>query len=354
MPRAMIREWLARRDAIDECAQPQRGGHLKFVPPVWFDLVQADLGDRGELANLLCHKCARERLPQRSSTTTFSITRSIEEYQVDDTNTLGWLPRLGAGTPYSPVLTSVLDYDNFGDHCHSPSVHCTILCLDFRAFREKKRQWRVEEVVVPQLQLEKPEVEKRIISEMKKDKVRGTKDELREMYKKRVRDAVDLPAQLTARRKQLFSEHRCTPMLTMLLPPLTQLPLFAGTSIMLSHTAQPPTVFDSEAFLTLTSLAHADPTVALPIALGIITLANVESSRWFISDTARERDAAEAQRVAEKRAQGHLVLEPRKIVQSGLRVLSVGRILIGAMVPGATILYWVSSATFWIVPNLGV
>jgi len=114
----------------------------------------------------------------------------------------------------------------------------------------------------------------------------------------------------------------------------------------LSRLSQPPTVFDSESFLTLTSLSHAEPTATLPIVLGIMTLANVESSRWFISEAAKEKEEVEQKRVAEKRAQGLVVLEPRKIVQSGLRILSVGRILIGSVVPGSVLLYWVSSATF--------
>ena len=143
--------------------------------------------------------------------------------------------------------------------------------------------------------------------------------------------------QMTARRKELFAEHRCRPWLTMLIPPLTQLPLFVGSSMFLSRLSQPPTAFDSESFLTLTSLSHADPTVAFPIALGLITLANVESSsslRWFASAEAKEREEREEKRIAEKRAQGDIVLQPQKIVQSALRVLSVGRILIGAVVPG--------------------
>jgi mitochondrial inner membrane protein COX18 len=139
---------------------------------------------------------------------------------------------------------------------------------------------------------------------------------------------------MIARRNALFVEHRCRPWLTMLIPPLTQLPLFVGSSMFISRLSQPPTVFDSESFLTLTSLAHVDPTATLPIALGLITLANVESSRWFISEAAIEREELEQKRVAEKRAQGHIVLQPQKIVRSGLRLLSVGRILIGALVPG--------------------
>jgi inner membrane protein COX18 len=140
---------------------------------------------------------------------------------------------------------------------------------------------------------------------------------------------------MIARRKGLFAQHRCRPWVTMLIPPLTQLPVFVGSSMFLARLSQAPnSAFDSEAFLTLTSLAHPDPTAALPIALGMITLANVESSRWFVNAAAREREDAEQKRVAEQRAQGRIVLEPRKIVQSGLRLLSVGRILIGAVVPG--------------------
>jgi inner membrane protein COX18 len=139
---------------------------------------------------------------------------------------------------------------------------------------------------------------------------------------------------MIARRKELFARHRCQPWLTMLIPPLTQLPVFVGSSMFLSRLSQPPTAFDSESFLTLTSLAHPDPTAVLPIVLGVVTLANVESSSWFMGAAAREREDAEQKRVAEQRAQGRIVLEPRKIVQSGLRFLSVGRILIGAVVPG--------------------
>lgn len=143
-----------------------------------------------------------------------------------------------------------------------------------------------------------------------------------------------LSPQMIALRNELYANHRCRPWITMLVPPLTQLPLFVGSSMFLSRISQPPTVFDSESFLTLTSLSHADPTATLPIALGIITLANVESSRWFISEAVKEKEELKQKSLSEKRAQGHIVLEPQKIVQSGLRILSVGRILISALVPG--------------------
>ncbi|KAI9512237.1 60Kd inner membrane protein-domain-containing protein [Russula earlei] len=204
----------------------------------------------------------------------------------------------------------------------------------------KKRQWRAEEIVIPALQEARPLVEKQVLHEMRVHQARGTKEELRTVFTERVKK------DMVARRNELFTQHRCRPWLTMLIPPLTQLPLFVGSSVFLSSLSRPPTVFDAESFLTLTSLSHADPTAALPIALGMITLANVESSRWFVSAQARVREEREQRRLAEKRAQGHVVLEPRKVVQFGLRLLSVGRILIGAVVPGSVVLYWVTSATF--------
>ena len=139
---------------------------------------------------------------------------------------------------------------------------------------------------------------------------------------------------MTTRRDELYKEHKCRPLTTMLLPPVSQLPLFVCTSMVLSRAAQAPTPLDSESFLTLTSLAHVDPTATLPIALGIITLANVESSHWFIGDAAKARLAAESEKNAATRAEGKIVIEPRKIIQTALRIMSVGRIIISAMVPG--------------------
>ena len=122
------------------------------------------------------------------------------------------------------------------------------------------------------------------------------------------------------------------------MPIVSQLPLFIGTSMVLSEVARAPTVLDSEAFFTLTSLSHADSTLTLPIMLGVITLANVESSRWFVSAEVLEREQQVAKWTAERRARGEQILEPKKIYQTSLRILSVARILIAAMVPGVSLL----------------
>ncbi|KIJ20251.1 hypothetical protein PAXINDRAFT_166359 [Paxillus involutus ATCC 200175] len=207
----------------------------------------------------------------------------------------------------------------------------------------KRRQWRAEEQALPILKSEGPTVAKRVLEDMQKEKVRGTKEELRKMHGTRTKEM------LTARRKELFAEHHCRPGVTMAIPPLTQLPVFVGCSMVLSRLAQYPTPFDSESFLTLSTLAHPDPTATLPIALGFITLANVESSRWFMTEQQRDRQL-EVQKWKEERvARGETVLEPQKIIKSALRLVSVGRIIVATMVPGCVVLYWVTSATIGLV-----
>jgi inner membrane protein COX18 len=197
----------------------------------------------------------------------------------------------------------------------------------------------------------KPGVSKLVLAEMQKVGVRGTKEQIQVAHGKRVEQLVSRrmflssqsnDIQLTTRRKQLFSEYRCSPGLTIAIPIITQVPLFMGFSIVLNRLSQAPTPFDSESFLTLSTLAHADPTATLPIALGLITLANVESSRWFMTDTQRERQE-KVQKWKEGRvARGETVIEPQKIIKSVLRLISVGRIVVATMVPGVSM----SSAGF--------
>ncbi|KAG2077329.1 hypothetical protein BDR04DRAFT_1000604 [Suillus decipiens] len=207
----------------------------------------------------------------------------------------------------------------------------------------KQRQRRAEEEVMPIINSLKPGVSKLVLAEMQKAGVRGTKEQIQAAHGKRVKQL------LTTRRKQLFSEYRCSPGFTMAIPIITQVPLFMGFSIVLNRLSQAPTPFDSESFLTLSTLVHADPTATLPIALGLITLANVESSRWFITDAQRERQEKVQKWKEDRVARGETVIEPQKIIKSTLRLISVGRIVVATMVPGGVILYWVTSATFGLV-----
>jgi mitochondrial inner membrane protein COX18 len=139
------------------------------------------------------------------------------------------------------------------------------------------------------------------------------------------------------RRSALLKEHSGSPLATMLIPALTQLPLFVLMSVFFNRLCQPPfsMIIDDESFLTLTSITHTDPTAVLPIALGLITLANTESANWFLGDQVRAREERERQMRDKLRAEGKLVPpSPRNLLRAVMRVLSVGRIIIGMMAPG--------------------
>lgn len=123
----------------------------------------------------------------------------------------------------------------------------------------------------------------------------------------------------------------------MAFPALAQLPFFFGITIGLRDIAQMPnTPFDSEAFLTLTTLAHPDPTMVLPIVLGLVTMANVETSNLLMTATQRARlEQMEKKREAAKQA-GKTMFVPGAIIKDVLRGLSVVRILVASVVPGVS------------------
>ena len=106
--------------------------------------------------------------------------------------------------------------------------------------------------------------------------------------------------------------------------------------MVLGRASIPPSVLDSEAFLTLTSLTHGDPTLTLPILLGVVTFANVDATRFFATPERIAREQRQEEYNAKKRAAGETVYQPRKIFQNTLRLAAVGRILIAALVPGVS------------------
>jgi len=180
---------------------------------------------------------------------------------------------------------------------------------------------------------------------MAKEHLKGSNDELNAIFQKRCQQ------EMSAERKKLLAEHRLSPTMIMAIPALTQLPVFVLSSLVFTRMTQAPSGLDAESFWTLTSLVNPDPTATIPVVLGLVTFANVESSNWFITDAQKARQEKVDRWNADKRAQGHIVLEPKKLVQNGLRMLSVGRILVAAMVPGAVEIYWLASASFGLLQS---
>lgn len=138
---------------------------------------------------------------------------------------------------------------------------------------------------------------------------------------------------------ELLKQEKCSRWPTMLAPAAVQLPLFLGGSLLFRFLAERPTPLDGESFLTLLSLARPDPTACLPIALGLITLANVESAQWFVRNEkwTEEEAAKQLREKTQLSEKGHVTVPVKEVVQGSLRVASVIRIVIGAMVDGVSI-----------------
>ena len=64
-------------------------------------------------------------------------------------------------------------------------------------------------------------------------------------------------------------------------------------------------------------------------------MANVESSNWVMNAAERERVRLTEEKNAKRIADGGKPnIEPKKLLRSGLRILSVGRIVLASITPG--------------------
>lgn len=78
-------------------------------------------------------------------------------------------------------------------------VHSYLLSIVILTFLQaKQRQWRTEDVVLPQLLEERPLIFKRIHEEMKKDGFRGTREEAMKEHAKRAQPMVSSPSCIAA------------------------------------------------------------------------------------------------------------------------------------------------------------
>lgn len=138
--------------------------------------------------------------------------------------------------------------------------------------------------------------------------------------------------QLKAKRSELLKKHRCAPWITLTIPLLAQAPVFMGLStIFLRAAKEPGSVLREESFFTLTSLAHPDTTMAFPVLLGLISLATVETSHWFMIE--KRGRPLEIARPSEK---GKVIINPRRYIKGMMRGLSLGRIILAAVMPGVS------------------
>lgn len=104
--------------------------------------------------------------------------------------------------------------------------------------------------------------------------------------------------------------------------------------MLFNRAAERPTPLDSEAFWNLTNLIHPDPTHVLPVAIGLLTMALTDSTRWFLPPRRlAELDHADMLR-AERARRSLLKLNWSATARSASRCWAVARIPIAMLAPG--------------------
>ncbi|KAK0468233.1 60Kd inner membrane protein-domain-containing protein [Desarmillaria tabescens] len=201
------------------------------------------------------------------------------------------------------------------------------------------RMLRYQQLVIPEVEKRKPYIWQEELIKMRKEGFRGDKEETRKVLSKRIQPI------FKGLEKQLCKVYRCQKIPTMVVPPLSQMAVFFPMSIFFGGVATDPfSGFDAESFMTLTSLSHPDETLTVPILVGLITMANVESSTWFMTATEKQAVAQREQRRKDAASKGVHHITPANGIKQALRVVSVMRIVFAAQVSGAVALYWATSS----------
>ncbi|KAF5390705.1 hypothetical protein D9757_002707 [Collybiopsis confluens] len=224
---------------------------------------------------------------------------------------------------------------------HWPAYSATIILVTVAArvvvlpavFWSTRRQLRYERHVLPVLGQLKPVIMHEEAILMQKEGLLADKEKRAKIHAQRCRDI------LKAKRKELASIHSCSPVTTALIPIVPQVPLFVAMTMMFARLAADPTCpFDSESFLTLTTLNHPDPTFTLPVILGLVTMANVESSQWVLNPEEKaalkeseKQMAANVEKSGDKWTKAKLNL--RSKLKDSMRILSILRIGLASIAP---------------------
>ena len=121
----------------------------------------------------------------------------------------------------------------------------------------------------------------------------------------------------------------------MLVPPAVQLPLFVVLSMIFQTACIPPSPLEMESVFTFDSLTQPDSTATMPIVVGLLSLANVDTSKWLVGGkTAQNKLSKDELETQKQDKDGVIKIRPQQMVKGILRLLSVARILVAMSFPG--------------------
>ncbi|ODQ53172.1 hypothetical protein SAICODRAFT_65613 [Saitoella complicata NRRL Y-17804] len=140
---------------------------------------------------------------------------------------------------------------------------------------------------------------------------------------------------------RIYSRNGCNPLITFLLP-LVHMPLFIVTSLTLRGMAGWPTwgggpeilepSLVTEGALWFPDLTVVDPTMALPVALGIMSLANIEITAALYGGSENQSRF-------------------KRILTNAARMASFAMMWIATQMPTTLVLYWITSTFFSTIQN---
>ncbi|GAA5942772.1 membrane insertase COX18 [Sporobolomyces koalae] len=268
---------------------------------------------------------------------------------------------------------------------------------------QRRRTRRFLDLVLPRLRPRQQQIA--LLTRDECRRANRSYPEYLKLYKQRAKDVA----------RELTRQYRCTPLVTLVVPPLVHIPIFVTATLTLrdactraiaalgldsaaaSTTSITTSALDhlhalgASSFAWCPSLVLPDPTMNLPLGVGLVTLLNVElSAKNRLRQTAAEQrnidapppnpapspaggstvvSASEKRRIVARRARDgqHVRVRPystgtatveqptkpdtAKIVTNVLRFASIAFIPVAGLAPSAVCLYWITSNLFTLVQN---
>ncbi|KIY49294.1 hypothetical protein FISHEDRAFT_26568, partial [Fistulina hepatica ATCC 64428] len=160
-------------------------------------------------------------------------------------------------------------------------------------------------------------------------------------------------------REKIIAKYHCSPGVAMFASPAIQLPVFAFTSVMLTRlsTAESPFATESlgslsEATGMLASLAAPDASMILPVLVGMLTMANIETSTWVMNAAEREHERKlKVYNTRKRQLAGEHAVSLRDLIKPTLRCWSVLRMALAALAPGSVVVYWAAHTVLVLLQN---
>ncbi|KZT53386.1 hypothetical protein CALCODRAFT_54411 [Calocera cornea HHB12733] len=206
----------------------------------------------------------------------------------------------------------------------------TVFTLPFVLWSRRKAR-KLEEVVHPELSEAALALREQVRQDVHDKK--GTYED----YKQ------EMSKQLMAKRKELLAKHGTSPLAMRLVPLAVHIPLFLMISVTLRQAAASPvSPLARESFLTIESLASTDTSGVLPIAFGLLTMVNVEMIRQPPSPAGPLPPTLLKLLWSRRRA----------ILDFVLRFTGIIAIPMALNMPGAVVIYWITSGLYTFTERL--